>query len=328
MINKLKHLLIALAGAGLLENPAAAQTFTTLHSFTGSVNDAGNPYAGLTLSGNTIYGAADGGTLFVVNTDGTGFTSVHNFTFSDGGGLDSGLILSGNILYGTASYGGSSGNGTVFKVSTNGTGFTILHNFTALYGATLFTNTDGAFPYAGLVLSGNTLYGTALNGGSSGNGTVFAVNTDGTGFTNLHSFTDLSNSTNRDGVRPLAGLVLSGNTLYGTAQQGGSANDGTVYAVNTDGTGFTNLYNFTGGSDGSIPSGALLLSGNTLYGTAFSGGTGYGTVFKVNTNGTGFTTLHSFVISDGIDPIAGLILSGSTLYGTANAGGSGDGHGI
>ena len=50
------------------------------------------------------------------------------------------------------------------------------------------TNSDGANPYAGLILSGNTLYGTASDGGSSGNGTVFAVNTDGTGFTNLHSF--------------------------------------------------------------------------------------------------------------------------------------------
>ena len=50
---------------------------------------------------------------------------------------------------------------------------------------------DGSYPYAGLILSGNTLYGTTIDGGSSGNGTVFAVNTDGTGFTNLHSFTAL-----------------------------------------------------------------------------------------------------------------------------------------
>ena len=81
------------------------------------------------------------------------------------------------------------------------------------------TNSDGANPYAGLILSGNTLYGTACGGGSSGNGTVFAVNTDGTGFTNLHSFTHLVlPGTNSDGANPYAGLILSGNTLYGTAQ--------------------------------------------------------------------------------------------------------------
>ena len=78
---------------------------------------------------------------------------------------------------------------------------------------------DGDYPYAGLILSGNTLYGTTAYGGSSGNGTVFAVNTDGTGFTNLHSFTARSVLiyTNSDGADPHAGLILSGNTLYGTA---------------------------------------------------------------------------------------------------------------
>src|SRR5213593_2868323 len=66
--------------------------------------------------------------------------------------------------------------------------FTTLHSFTALTGPDFSTNSDGARPRAGLISSGDTLYGTARNGGSSGWGTVFAVNTDGTGFTNLHSF--------------------------------------------------------------------------------------------------------------------------------------------
>src|SRR5205809_7385565 len=104
-------------------------------------------------------------------------------------------------------------------------------------------NSDGAHPEAGLILAGNILYGTAEKGGGSSNGTVFAVNTDGTGFTNLHSFTALSkdsfgNKTNSDGANPYAGLMLSGNTLYGRAAKGGSACNGTVFAVKTDGTGF------------------------------------------------------------------------------------------
>ena len=37
------------------------------------------------------------------------------------------------------------------------------------------TNSDGGHPQAGLVLSGNTLYGTATDGGSGGNGTVFSL---------------------------------------------------------------------------------------------------------------------------------------------------------
>src|ERR1019366_10459933 len=98
--------------------------------------------------------------------------------------------------------------------------FTTLHSFTAISASPPFTNSDGTYPHAGLILAGNTLYGTAEYGGSSGHGTVFAVNTDGTGFTNLHSFKawDLYTGTNSDGGYPQAALILSGNTLYGTAE--------------------------------------------------------------------------------------------------------------
>src|SRR5665213_2242166 len=208
--------------------------FTNLHNFTGG-GDGARPYAGLILSGNTLYGTAfqggssGNGTVFAVHTDGMGFTTLHSFTGGGNGANPSaGLILSGNTLYGTAYVGGSGGDGTVFAVQTNGTGFTTLHSFTALYN---YTNSDGAYLYSGLILSGNTLYGTADYGGSSGNGTVFAVNTDGTGFTNLHNFTALSNSTNSDGTDPFAGLILSGNTLYGTTELGGYNDNGTVFSL-------------------------------------------------------------------------------------------------
>ncbi len=161
------------------------------------------------------------------------------------------------------------------------------------------------------MLSGDTLYGTASSGGSSGNGTVFRVNTDGTGFTNLHSFTG------SDGAMPSAGLVLSGTTLYGTAESGGNFGGlGTVFRLNTDGTGFTNLYRFSGG-DGVNPFAGLVLSGNTLYGAAQSGA-----LFAINTDGTGFTNLYWFNGNDGANLRAGLVLSNNTLYGTAGGGGS------
>ena len=124
--------------------------------------------------------------------------------------------------------------------------FTTLYSFTAALDRSYYNNSDGAYPSAGLIVSGNTLYGTAADGGSSGAGTVFAVNTDGTGFTSLHSFAPNPNGgTNSDGANPAAGLILSGNILYGTAEYGGSSRNGTVFAVNTDGTGFTTLHSFT-----------------------------------------------------------------------------------
>ena len=199
--------------------------------------------------------------------------------------------MSGDTLYGTAFQGGGAGNGTVFALNTNGTGFTNLYSFTATAG-TNYTNSDGAFPRAVLILSGDTLYGMASQGGSAGNGTVFALDTNGSGFTNLYNFTATagSNYTNSDGAYPFAGLILSGDTLYGTALQGGGAGNGTVFALNTSGSAFTNLYSFTAtagtnstNSDGAFSRAVLILSGDTLYGTAFQGGgAGNGTVFALS----------------------------------------------
>jgi len=328
-IKKVIFLPALIATLGLISaGRVTAQTFTTLYSFTNG-SDGGNPYSGVILSdnGNTLYGTAYRGgsshlgTVFAVNINGNGLTTLHSFVYSsDGANPDAGLILSGNTLYGTAYRGGSSGNGTVFAINIDTWAFTNLHSFTALNNN---TNSDGANPDGGLILSGNTLYGTANNGGSSGDdGTVFAVNTDGTGFTNLHSFNGGS-----DGANPQAGLILSGNTLYGTANSGGSSGHGTVFAVNTDGTGFTTLHSFIGGSDGANPVCALILSGNTLYGETDNGGSPRGgTLFAVNTNGMDFTTLYNFTGGkDGAGPVGVLLLLGNTLYGTAILGGSGSG---
>ena len=217
--------------------------FTNLYSFTGG-SDGGNPTTGLVLSDDILYGKISG--VFAVNTNGTGFTNLYSLTSGNGGGIPgAGLILSGNTLYGTTYFGGGADDGTVFAINTDGTGFTNIYGFTGYdYDQ---TNGDGAFPQAGLILSGNTLYGTTTFAGGGGNGTVFRVNTDGTDFTNLHNFATaayglLATYTNCDGASPQASLILLGNTLYGTAPEGGNSGYGTAFAVNTDGTGFTILH--------------------------------------------------------------------------------------
>src|SRR5258708_36803881 len=71
--------------------------------------------------------------------------------------------------------------------------FTTLYSFTAApyNGSCCDTNNDGINPQAGLITnsSGNTLYGTALRGGGSGNGTGFAAHAGGAGFTRRPRFT-------------------------------------------------------------------------------------------------------------------------------------------
>jgi len=75
------------------------------------------------------------------------------------------------------------------------------------------------------------------------------------------------------------------------------------------------------GTNGSSPYGGVILSGGTLYGTAYVGGVNEGTVFSVPVGGGNVTTLVTFNSANGGRPYAGVVLSGSTLYGTTNQGG-------
>ncbi len=245
------------------------------------------------------------------------FVNVAN----DGEHPYAGLTVIGSTLYGTTGEGGSFGEGTIFAINTDGSGYTNLYRFGSVAR-------DGSNPSAGLASVGSRLYGTASEGGSFGEGTIFAINTDGTGYTNLYSFGSVAD----DGTTPLAGLTLVGSKLYGTTQPGLTSGSGTIFAINTDGSGYTNLYSFGSVADDGEMSGSsagLTLVGSTLYGTAPHGGYygtgewGYGTIFAINPDGSGYTNLYRFgsVANDGVDPFGGpLTLVGSTLYGTTYEG--------
>jgi uncharacterized repeat protein (TIGR03803 family) len=322
--------ILLVAFGSMVTSQASAQTFTTLHSFNGQDGHE-TLGSGLVLTGTTLYGVTSyggdylSGNVFEVNTDGSGFGTLYSFTDAldtfpnnvatnnDGRGPNGHLVLANNILYGVTVQGGDSGQGTVFAINLDGTGFNTLHNF---------KNSDGVLATAGLVLSRDTLYGASQLGGS-GSGTLFKLATDGTGFTVLHTFTGRN-----DGAGPEGDLAVLGNTLFGTASEGGSSGYGTVFKVNTDGTGFTVFYSFNGGSDGASPHAGLTLRSNTLYGTTYGTPSGavpisFGTIFAIDINGTGFTTLHSFSGGDdGAYPADDLVICGDTLFGATLWGGS------
>ena len=305
----------------------SAQVSTSLiHAFRGS--DGTTPISRPALSGGTLYGTTtrggsnNFGTVFAINTNALGFRTLYSFSGgSDGGEPGGDLVLSGNELYGVASAGGA-GSGTVFSLHTDGSGFRILHSFSWL-GPYAVSNSDGASPSGSLVLSGNTLYGTARSAGPFSNGVVFAVNTDGSGFRVVHSCNRASEGTSPVGLS-IYDNILYGTTFYGSGPGSPGPFNGTVFAVNTDGTGFTTLYTFNGATDGRNPVG-LLASSNILYGTTLfdsSGTVEGGTVFALNTDGSGFKTLLT-AGSDGVGVGFGpnLVISGNTLYGTTYLGG-------
>lgn len=330
---------------------ADGTNFNAFRAFT-NAPDAGHPRGELTFAGTTFFaatssgGAAGVGAVIAGQTNGVlavlrSFTApnANNATNSGGASPNAAVVNSGAVLFGTTSAGGAAGNGTIYSLTTNGATFTLLRDFSALDLQT-GTNPDGAQPRGGVILSGDTLYGTASAGGAGGSGVVFSIRTNGANFTTLHSFTPLDppTATNADGAIPLAGLVLSNGTLYGTTFAGGPGGAGTVFALQTSGAGFTVLHHFAAvdsvtriNADGATPAAPLLLSSNLLYGTASAGGNGAaGVAFSLKPDGTQFRLIHNFAPlanagtnTDGAFPVAPLVRLGNMLYGTASGGGPG-----
>jgi uncharacterized repeat protein (TIGR03803 family) len=307
-------------GWGVIFKLFTNATLANLYSFTNG-DDGANPEAPLVQGSNGVLystafagGAGGAGTIFKITTN-AAFTLLYPFGGgSDGGFPVSALSLASNaVFYGTTlgASGGGVGNGTVFKLTTNGV-FSTIYSFSG--------GNDGDDPEAALALGrdGN-FYGTSRFGGTSSNGTVFRVTTNG-GLTTLHSFTS------SDGSEPVAGLLRSADgNFYGTTSAGGSAGLGTVFKMTTNGT-LTTLHSFNGANDGSNPSASVVQgSDGNLYGTTASGGPhGDGTVFTISTNGA-FTNLYSFSGPDGSTPYSALVqASDGSFYGTTSAGGPAD----
>lgn len=311
--------------------PLQAQTFTLLHSFSGT--DGSYPYAGLVQStGGSLFGTtssggtSSGGTVFKMSTSGT-LTTIYSFcalsSCADGTDPRDPLIQALNgSLYGTTFGGGPySSPGTIFKITSSGT-LTTLYTFCALSSCT-----DGETPYGGLVQALNgSLYGTTYAGGAHFNGTIFDIKTSGGALTTLYNFCTLSGCA--DGIGPQAALVQgTDNSFYGTTYDGGAFSYyGTIFKITNAGV-YTTLHSFNG-TDGDEPIGGLVQAkdGNFYGTTQTDGANGYGTVFKMTSGGT-LTTIYNFCMmlfcADGSTPVAGLIQgTDGNLYGTTFTGGA------
>jgi uncharacterized repeat protein (TIGR03803 family) len=262
---------------------------TTLYSF--SSNTGYGALGGLVLaSDGNFYGTASSGgapagqcdpgcgTIFKITPKGK-YTTIHNFNgIPDGGAPLATMTQAPNgKLYGTASDLGNAGSyGTVFTITTKGK-FTVVHQF---------NNTDGAYPFGGLILGADgNFYGQTDLGGASdfgAFGTVYKMTPSGK-VTTLHSFEQT------DGDNPISPLVqgTDGN-FYGTVSYGGKhPNFGTIFKITPSGK-FTTLHNFDG-THGAYPYAGLIQATNgEFYGATYAGGSstacsfGCGTVFSLS----------------------------------------------
>jgi len=206
----------------------------------------------LQLASGVLYGATseggdnDAGTLFRINADGSGFTTLFQFAARGagerniGGAVPEGTIAiaSDGMLYGSTQLGGSNGSGVIYRIDPATDTVTVVYEFTGRgNSSTNESNRESARPVSGLTAgSDGYLYGAGRDGGANGTGGVFRFRPGVNTIDLLHSFAAVDGSgRNSDGSEPNSAVISASpaSLLFGSSGAGGSGGVGVVYRLDT-----------------------------------------------------------------------------------------------
>jgi len=161
-----------------------------------------------------------------------------------------------------------------------------------------------------------------------GNGTLFAIRRDGSGYRVL---LELDGGAASSLPHSPPALAPDGRTLYGMTSAGGAYGSGTLYTIGVDGTGYRVLHAFAA-AHGDQPHGMVVfdraghLLGMTRKGGTPVSGTGAGVVFRYDLANGRYEVLHTFVAGDRANGDTNdhgyLTLVDGVAYGTTELGGA------
>lgn len=205
------------------------------------------------------------------------------------GKTPSNLLLISNKIAGVA-MNDSTGAYELFSLNTNNGNYSTLVSITnglpfilTNSGSSIYCLTVGDYQVDPVNPSYIKIYG-------SKSGTLLAINADGSNYKILHSFDGNSNN----GICEDGALVISNKAIYGLAQNS-LLDKGTLFTVNTDGSNYRQLTNFTGGSEGFFYDSYLRLIGPYLYVSLGAGDSSQvnSSFFKIQTNGSNFQNIYT-----------------------------------
>jgi uncharacterized repeat protein (TIGR03803 family) len=265
---------------------------------------------GMTTSG----GANNKGTIFVVDADGTDFTTVFSFDEASGWNPEGGLCLAPNgLIYGLTNLGGtaSPAAGTLFTIDPATFTFTKLRDFNI---------TNGGFNFGTLVVGADGLLYGAGYAGTNGGGSIYRIDPATNAYTELYALDQ-----SIDGAAINSRLLQTADGLfYGAASQGGvNGEAGTLFRYDAVNDVFTKLHDFDGALGGRTPYGGLTQAANGwLYGTTFEGGAqNAGIVFKYDPVNHVFLKVADFHDLNGGSCWTTLVNAGGVLLGAVATGG-------